>query len=56
MQCGGLMLKQIQLRTQAQDVRAYLEHGLIYKPVIRRSPEIARKVARLSVLVEMFDE
>jgi ppGpp synthetase/RelA/SpoT-type nucleotidyltranferase len=47
---------EIQLRTQAQDVWAYLEHSLIYKPVISPSPEIARKIARLSVLVEMFDE
>lgn len=47
---------EIQLRTQALDVWAYLEHALIYKPVISPSPEIARKVARLSVLVEMFDE
>lgn len=47
---------EIQLRTQAQDVWAYLEHGLIYKPLIDPSPAIARKIARLSVLVEMFDE
>ncbi|MGF0246239.1 hypothetical protein ACQR36_17880 [Rhodococcus erythropolis] len=47
---------EIQLRTQAQDVWSYLEHGLIYKPVIDPSQGIARKVARLSVLVEMFDE
>jgi len=47
---------EIQLRTQAQDVWAYLEHGLIYKPVIEPSVQIARKVARLSVLVELFDE
>lgn len=47
---------EIQLRTQAQDVWAYLEHGLIYKPLIDPSAAIARKIARLSVLVEMFDE
>lgn len=47
---------EIQLRTQAQDVWAYLEHGLIYKPLIDPTPAIARKIARLSVLVEMFDE
>lgn len=47
---------EIQLRTQAQDVWAYLEHGLIYKPIIDPTPEVERRIARLSVLVEMFDE
>lgn len=47
---------EIQLRTQAQDDWAYLEHKLVYKPAIAPSTAIARKVARLSVLVEMFDE
>ncbi|WP_328857227.1 hypothetical protein OG579_19090 [Williamsia herbipolensis] len=47
---------EIQIRTQAQDVWSHLEHGLIYKPVLDPSPAIARKIARLSVLVEMFDE
>lgn len=47
---------EIQLRTQTQDAWAYLEHGLVYKPVIDPSPRIARKIERLSVLVEIFDE
>lgn len=47
---------EIQLRTQAQDAWAHVEHGLIYKPVIEPSPTIARKIERLSVLVEIFDE
>lgn len=47
---------EIQLRTQTQDAWAHLEHGLVYKPVIDPSPKIARKIERLSVLVEIFDE
>lgn len=47
---------EIQLRTQAQDVWASIEHGLVYKPLIKPSLEIERKIERLSVLVEMFDE
>lgn len=47
---------EIQLRTQAQDVWAYLEHSLIYKPTIAPTPEVHRRIARLSVLVEIFDE
>lgn len=47
---------EIQLRTQTQDAWAHLEHGLVYKPVIDPSPRIARKIERLSVLVEIFDE
>lgn len=47
---------EIQLRTQTQDAWAYLEHGLVYKPVIDPSPKVARKIERLSVLVEIFDE
>lgn len=47
---------EVQLRTQSQDIWASLEHRLIYKPVIEPSRTVARKIARLSVLVEMFDE
>jgi putative GTP pyrophosphokinase len=47
---------EIQLRTQTQDAWAYLEHGIVYKPVIDPSPKIKRKIERLSVLVEIFDE
>jgi putative GTP pyrophosphokinase len=47
---------EVQLRTQAQDVWASIEHHLVYKPVIEPPPHIARKIERLSVLVEMFDE
>ncbi|GHE08158.1 GTP pyrophosphokinase [Klenkia taihuensis] len=47
---------EVQLRTQAQDIWANLEHGLVYKPVVAPSLAIQRKIARLSVLVEMFDE
>lgn len=47
---------EIQLRTQTQDAWAFLEHGLVYKPVIDPPPKIARKIERLSVLVEIFDE
>ncbi|WP_255790603.1 hypothetical protein [Mycobacteroides abscessus] len=47
---------EIQLRTQSQDAWAYLEHGLRYKPVIAPSDAVSRKLERLSVLVEIFDE
>lgn len=47
---------EIQLRTQAEDVWASLEHKLIYKPLVEPTPLVRRKIARLSVLVEMFDE
>ena len=47
---------EIQLRTQSQDVWAALEHGLVYKPDLELPPELERKILRLSVLVEMFDE
>ncbi|SDO66893.1 ppGpp synthetase catalytic domain-containing protein (RelA/SpoT-type nucleotidyltranferase) [Nakamurella panacisegetis] len=47
---------EIQLRSAALDLWASLEHGLIYKPIVAPSRQVARKMARLSVLVEMFDE
>jgi ppGpp synthetase/RelA/SpoT-type nucleotidyltranferase len=47
---------EIQLRTQAQNVWAALEHKLIYKGAVTASRETERRVERLSVLIEMFDE
>lgn len=47
---------EIQLRTQTQDIWASLEHALVYKPDLELPGELQRKVLRLSVLVEMFDE
>lgn len=47
---------EIQLRTKAQDLWSVPSHELIYKGVIEPSMATRRRVLRLSVLAEMFDE
>lgn len=47
---------EIQLRTKAQDAWASAAHGRLYKGVISPSKRTARRLYRLSVLTEMFDE
>lgn len=47
---------EIQLRTKAQDLWSVPSHELIYKGVIDADWATKRRVLRLSVLVEMFDE
>lgn len=47
---------EVQLRTKAQDLWSVPSHKLIYKPIIEPSKRTRRRVLRLSVLVEIFDE
>lgn len=47
---------EVQLRTKAQDLWSVPSHGLIYKPVVEPTRDIRRRVLRLSVLVEIFDQ
>jgi putative GTP pyrophosphokinase len=47
---------EVQLRTKAQDLWSVPSHQLVYKPLIEAPREIRRRVLRLSVLVEIFDE
>jgi ppGpp synthetase/RelA/SpoT-type nucleotidyltranferase len=47
---------EVQLRTKAQDLWSVPSHKLVYKPVLEPSRESRRRIMRLSVLVEIFDE
>lgn len=47
---------EIQLRTKAQDAWAVAAHGRLYKGLIPLSKTTARRLLRLSVLSEMFDQ
>lgn len=47
---------EVQLRTKAEDLWSVPSHKLLYKAPVEPSREAARRVWRLSVLVEMFDE
>lgn len=47
---------EIQLRTKAQDAWAVASHGRIYKGILPLSKRTTRRIYRLSVLTEMFDE
>jgi len=47
---------EVQLRTKAQDLWSVPSHKLVYKPVLDPSRESRRRIMRLSVLVEIFDE
>lgn len=47
---------EIQVRTKAQDLWSVPSHELVYKGVIEPSKATTRRVLRLSVLTEMFDE
>lgn len=47
---------EVQLRTKAQDLWATTSHKLIYKGVVEPGRTAHRRIMRLSVLVEMFDE
>jgi|GEM_PF-1589595 ppGpp synthetase/RelA/SpoT-type nucleotidyltranferase len=47
---------EVQLRTKAQDLWSVPSHKLVYKPLLDPSSETKRRVMRLSVLVEIFDQ
>lgn len=47
---------EVQLRTKAQDLWSVPSHELLYKGVIKPSKATRRRLLRLSVLTEMFDE
>lgn len=47
---------EVQLRTQAQDLWSVPSHTLLYKGVVTPPLETARRIWRLSTLVELFDE
>jgi len=47
---------EVQLRTTAQDAWSIASHKLVYKGVVDPGRQIRRRVLRLSVLIEMFDE
>lgn len=47
---------ELQLRTRAQDVWAIASHKLDYKGAIKPGRVTRRRIRRLSVLIEMFDE
>jgi putative GTP pyrophosphokinase len=47
---------EVQLRTKAQDLWSVPSHTLLYKGVVKPPAETARRIWRLSTLVELFDE
>lgn len=53
---GENLEAELQLRTKAQDLWAATSHKLNYKGVVPLSRQSERRIWRLSVLTEMFDE
>ena len=53
---GDKIQCEIQIRTKAQDLWSVPSHELVYKGLIEPSRQTKRRVLRLSVLTEMFDE
>lgn len=53
---GEAIQCELQIRTKAQDLWSVPSHELVYKGVIKPSKRTERRILRLSVLTEMFDE
>lgn len=54
---GGEAIQcELQIRTKAQDLWSVPSHELVYKGLIEPSRQAKRRILRLSVLTEMFDE
>lgn len=53
---GEVIECELQIRTKAQDLWSVPSHEVVYKGVIKPSKQTERRILRLSVLTEMFDE
>lgn len=53
---GEKIEAEVQLRTRAQDLSTATEHKLLYKGVVQPGEHAQRRLLRLSVLSEIFDE
>lgn len=53
---GGNVLAEIQIRTRAEDAWSVVSHKLLYKGLVEPPKRMRRVIARLTVLVEMFDD
>jgi ppGpp synthetase/RelA/SpoT-type nucleotidyltranferase len=54
---GGERIEaEVQLRTRAQDLSTATEHKLLYKGVVKPGEHAERRLLRLSVLSEIFDD
>jgi putative GTP pyrophosphokinase len=53
---GEVIQCELQIRTKAQDLWSVPSHELVYKGLIRPPKQTERRILRLSVLTEMFDE
>jgi putative GTP pyrophosphokinase len=53
---GELIQCELQIRTKAQDLWSVPSHELVYKGLIKPPKQTERRILRLSVLTEMFDE
>jgi len=53
---GELIDAELQIRTKSQDLWAAVSHKLDYKGAITPAKQTRRRILRLSVLTEMFDE
>ena len=53
---GAPIEAELQLRTKSQDLWAVVSHKLDYKGAIAPAKQTRRRILRLSVLAEMFDE
>lgn len=53
---GEVIACELQIRTKAQDLWSVPSHELVYKGLIKPPKQTRRRILRLSVLTEMFDE
>lgn len=53
---GGNVLAEVQIRTRAEDAWSVVSHKLLYKGLVEPPERMRRVIARLTVLVEMFDD
>lgn len=53
---GEVIECELQIRTKAQDLWSVPSHELVYKGLIKPPKQTERRILRLSVLTEMFDE
>lgn len=54
--CDHPLVAEIQIRTRAQDAWSVVSHKLLYKGLVVPPARMRRVVARLTVLMEMFDD
>lgn len=53
---GNALKIEVQVRTAASDAWYVVDHRLQYKGIVELTPDLQRKLARLIVLTELFDE